>query len=123
MLYDVQVLSKMGCLLQIFTGTPIDKEYLDIEIYASFKKIFPNPLNWLLDYLLRMDTIYIFEQDIPILENKAYISNPPFLPEDSSIAQARQWVKQFYLESETSQGEKAEDSDYSATKRVDLGKT
>lgn len=121
--YDVQVLSKMGCLLQIFTGTPIDKEYLDIEIYASFKKIFPNPLNWLLDYLLRMDTIYIFEQDIPILENKAYISNPPFLPEDSSIAQARQWIKQFYLESETSQGEKAEYSDYSATKRVDLGET
>ena len=46
--------------------------------------------------MLKKDTITTFEQDIPILENKIYLSQPLLVKEDGPIAQCRRWVRQFY---------------------------
>ncbi|MGK7953412.1 MAG: Rieske 2Fe-2S domain-containing protein [Xenococcaceae cyanobacterium] len=83
-------------LLQIFTGTPIDSDRLDIQIFFSVKKVLPNPLNHIVAAMLKKDTAMTFEQDIPILENKIYQSHPLLLEEDGPIGQCRQWANQFY---------------------------
>lgn len=98
--YDVSFYRTKGrfdlSLLQIFTGTPIDHDYLDIQIFISVKKALPIPLNQILAAMLKKDTAITFEQDIPILENKIYQSNPLLLKEDGPIGQCRRWVNQFY---------------------------
>lgn len=98
--YDVSFYRTKGAfelsLLQIFTGTPIDSEHLDIQIFFSVKKVLPSPLNQLLAVMLKKDTITTFEQDIPILENKVYPSHPLLLEEDGPIGQCRRWARQFY---------------------------
>ncbi len=98
--YDVSFYSTKGKfdlgLLQIFTGTPIDQNYLDIQIFLSVKKALPIPLNRLLAAMLTRDTVNTFEQDIPILENKIYQSRPLLVKEDVPIMQCRRWVRQFY---------------------------
>ena len=83
-------------LLQIFTGTPIDSDRLDIQIFFSVKKVLPNPLNQIVATMLKRDTAITFEQDIPILENKIYQSHPLLLEEDGPIGQCRRWANQFY---------------------------
>ena len=98
--YDVSFYRTKGKfdlgLLQIFTGTPIDQEYLDIQIFLTVKKVLPKPLNQILAAMLQRDTVITFEQDIPILENKIYQSNPLLLKEDGPIGQCRRWANQFY---------------------------
>ncbi len=98
--YDVSFYRTKGKfnleLLQVFTGTPIDQNYLDIQIFLSVKKALPAPLNQLLAMMLKKDTITTFEQDIPILENKIYLSQPLLVKEDGPIAQCRRWLRQFY---------------------------
>ena len=98
--YDVSLYRTKGRfnleLLQIFTGTPIDRQYLDIQIFLSVKKVLPMPFNRLLTAMFVKDTVDTFQQDIPILENKVYQSNPLLLKEDGPIAQSRRWVRQFY---------------------------
>ncbi len=83
-------------LLQIFTGTPIDNNYLDIQIFFSVKKVLPRPFNRIVAAMLKKDTAMTFEQDIPILENKIYQSYPLLLQEDGPIGQCRRWANQFY---------------------------
>ena len=83
-------------LLQIFTGTPIDNNHLDIQIFFSVKKVLPEPLNQIIATMLKRDTAMTFEQDIPILENKIYQSQPLLLAEDGPIGQCRRWANQFY---------------------------
>ncbi|MDJ0679909.1 MAG: Rieske 2Fe-2S domain-containing protein [Xenococcaceae cyanobacterium MO_167.B52] len=98
--YDVSFYRTKGTLelslLQIFTGTPIDNNRLEIQIFFSVKKALPSPLNQLLALMLRKDTVTTFEQDIPILENKIYPSHPLLLEEDGPIGQCRRWASQFY---------------------------
>jgi phenylpropionate dioxygenase-like ring-hydroxylating dioxygenase large terminal subunit len=83
-------------LLQIFTGTPIDQDYLDIQIFISVKRSLPPPLNLILEAIAKKDTAMTFDQDIPILENKIYLIHPPLYEEDGPIMQARRWASQFY---------------------------
>jgi phenylpropionate dioxygenase-like ring-hydroxylating dioxygenase large terminal subunit len=83
-------------LLQIFTGTPIDQDYLDIQIFISVKRSLPSPLNLILEAIAKRDTAMTFEQDIPILENKIYLTHPPLYEGDGPIAQTRRWASQFY---------------------------
>ncbi|NJL83293.1 MAG: Rieske 2Fe-2S domain-containing protein [Chloroflexaceae bacterium] len=93
--YWTQGKIKLG-LLQIFTGTPIDHNCLEIQIFLSVKKSLPGPLNTVLAALLKKDTLAAFEQDIPILEHKIYCNNPILYKEDGPIMQCRQWASQFY---------------------------
>jgi len=83
-------------MLNIFTGTPIDKDYLDIQVFLSIKKFLPPPLNWIPEAIAKKDVAMIFNQDIPILENKVYLTHPPLYEEDGPIMQARRWASQFY---------------------------
>ena len=83
-------------LLQIFTGTPIDSDRLDIQIFFSVKKVLPKPFNRIVAAMLKNDTAMTFEQDIPILENKIYQAHPLLLEEDGPIGQCRRWANQFY---------------------------
>ena len=76
-------------LLQIFTGTPIDGDRLDIQVFYSVKKVLPTPLNQIVAAMMRKDTETTFQQDIPILENKIYKSQPLLLEEDGPIGQSR----------------------------------
>ena len=98
--YDVSYYYTKGKLelglLQIFTGTPIDDNYLDIQIFLSIKKALPAPLNRILAAMLKKDTIATFQQDIPILEHKIYQTRPLLVNEDGPIGQSRRWVSQFY---------------------------
>ncbi len=88
---------KLG-LLTIFTGTPIDNEYLDIAIFYSVKKVLPFPLNLILNKMLKQDVLETFEQDVSILENKKDIHNPPLYQDDGPVRQSRSWASQFYSE-------------------------
>ncbi|ELS05523.1 ring-hydroxylating dioxygenase, large terminal subunit [Xenococcus sp. PCC 7305] len=93
--YWTQGKFKLG-LLQIFTGTPIDGDRLDIQVFFSVKKVLPAPLNQIVAAMMRKDTETTFEQDMPILENKIYKSHPLLLEEDGPIGQCRRWASQFY---------------------------
>ncbi len=88
---------KLG-LLTIFTGTPIDTEYLDISIFYSVKKVLPFPLSLILNRMLKQDVLETFEQDVNILENKTDINNPVLYKEDGPLLQSRHWASQFYSE-------------------------
>ncbi|MGB3508650.1 MAG: Rieske 2Fe-2S domain-containing protein [Microcoleaceae cyanobacterium] len=94
---------KLG-LLTIFTGTPIDGEYLDIQIFYSVKKVLPFPLSLILNKMLKQDVLETFEQDISILENKTNINNPPLYEEDGPVRQSRRWANQFYSENSVISG-------------------
>ncbi|MDJ0531412.1 MAG: Rieske 2Fe-2S domain-containing protein [Xenococcaceae cyanobacterium MO_207.B15] len=83
-------------LLQIFTGTPIDRDHLDIQVFFSVKKVLPPPFNQIIAKMLKRDTKLTFDQDIPILENKIYQSHPLLVEEDGPIGQCRRWANQFY---------------------------
>ncbi|MEM1369045.1 MAG: Rieske 2Fe-2S domain-containing protein [Cyanobacteria bacterium P01_H01_bin.15] len=82
-------------MMTIFTGTPIDPDTLDIEIYYSVKKAL-GPFNGLFAHLLKSDVAETFEQDIPILENKTNLPRPIFFEEDGPIRQSLRWAEQFY---------------------------
>lgn len=101
--YDVSYYWTFGSIklgmINIFTGTPIDHEYLDIQIFYSVKKSLITPFNWFLTNMVKQDIINTFEQDLPILENKILIENPPLYKEDGPLKQCRQWLKQFHAES------------------------
>ena len=98
--YDISYYQTKGKVqlqfLTIFTGTPLDQDYLDIEIYYSVKKVLPPPLNLILDGLVKQDVIATFEQDLPILENKTDLTNPLLYEGDGPLKKCWQWMPQFY---------------------------
>ncbi|MGL5080590.1 MAG: Rieske 2Fe-2S domain-containing protein [Microcoleaceae cyanobacterium] len=83
-------------LLTIFTGTPIDEDHLDIEIFFSVKKLLPQPLGWVLTALLKRDVANTFEQDLPILEHRQDLHHPILFEEDGPIRSSLRWANQFY---------------------------
>lgn len=80
----------------LFTVTPIDAEYIEMQSFLSMKKV-SNPLatKFLLRKALQEGT-KVIDQDVPIWENKAYLSNPLLSEEDGPIARYRLWASQFY---------------------------
>lgn len=82
----------------VWSITPIDKEYLDIRLFISIKKLFNKPVTSILSAFLGSDGIKTQEEDFPILENKIYC-NPYILGQsDELIMEYRQWMRQFYSE-------------------------
>jgi nitrite reductase/ring-hydroxylating ferredoxin subunit len=88
--------------------TPIDEDRITLHLAASVKAIEPAKIHLLLailpgtllTYLVRRLTFTGFindvEQDIPIWENKKYLSPPALAEGDGPIGMYRQWAKQFY---------------------------
>ncbi|KAB8335313.1 Rieske 2Fe-2S domain-containing protein [Scytonema tolypothrichoides VB-61278] len=97
--YSIQTKMNLNLgLLTIFTGTPIDEEYLDIHIFFSVKKVLPQPFMQVLIAMARQDVARTFEQDIPILEHKVSLSHPLIYEGDGPLQQCWRWVSQFYSE-------------------------
>ncbi|MGF1494504.1 MAG: Rieske 2Fe-2S domain-containing protein [Microcoleaceae cyanobacterium] len=98
--YDVSYYWTQGKIklemLTIFTGTPIDEEHLDIEIFFSVKKLLPWPLSLILTRMLKQDVAATFEQDLPILENRTTLKHPILFEEDGPIKSSWRWSSQFY---------------------------
>ncbi len=100
--YDVSFYWTQGFiqfgLLTIFTGTPIDEDYLDVEIFFSVKKVLPPPLNRVLAAFTMQDVAITFEQDVEILENQTLLSRPLLFEEDGPLKPCLRWVSQFYTQ-------------------------
>ncbi len=80
----------------MFTMTPIDGEYIEFTGFSMMKKVINGIVTkFLLDKQLKEAKITI-NQDIPIWENKAYLSHPLLCDGDGPIAQYRRWASQFY---------------------------
>ncbi len=84
--------------LLIFMLTPIDREYLDVHILYSIRKFSNNLVTRTICKRTLADTIALIEQDIPIMENKLYRSDPLLCEGDGPIMQCRHWARQFYSE-------------------------
>lgn len=90
--------------------TPIDQERIRLNLATSVKRIEPGRVpSWftaiprtLLTYAVRRFTFVGFindvRQDIPIWQNKKYVSPPALAEGDGPIGMYRQWAKQFYAE-------------------------
>jgi nitrite reductase/ring-hydroxylating ferredoxin subunit len=88
---------KLNTIL-IFMLTPIDREYLDVHILYSIRKFSNGALTRAICKQTLADTIKLIEQDIPIMENKLYRSDPLLCEGDGPIMQCRRWSRQFYSE-------------------------
>ncbi|WP_413165043.1 Rieske 2Fe-2S domain-containing protein [Capilliphycus salinus ALCB114379] len=98
--YDVSYYWTKGLiqfgLFTIFTGTPIDEDYLDIQIFSCVKKVLPPPLNSLLAAFVKQDVEMTFKQDIDILEHRISPTHPILFEEDGPIKPSVRWASQFY---------------------------
>ena len=81
----------------IFLLTPIDREYLEIDLVFTMKKLANKQLTSLLiaPWLMR-EIGKNLEQDILIWENKIFRTHPLLCDGDGPILQYRRWAKQFY---------------------------
>lgn len=81
----------------IFLLTPIDREYLEIDLVFTMKKLVNKQLTSLLiaPWLMR-EIGKNLEQDILIWENKIFRTHPLLCDGDGPILQYRRWAKQFY---------------------------
>lgn len=85
----------------MFLLTPIDEEYLDVNLVFSVKKIFNTPITKILAAIYSKEAVRSLEQDIPILENKAYIKNPLLCQNEGALAEYRHWANQFFFDKTT----------------------
>ena len=81
----------------VFLLTPIDREYLEVDLVFTMKKLVNKPLTHLFiaPWLMRGIGKNL-EQDIPIWENKIFQTHPLLCDGDGPISQYRRWAKQFY---------------------------
>ena len=85
----------------MFLLTPIDEEYLDVNLVFSVKKIFNTPITKILAAIYSKEAVRSLEQDIPILENKAYLKNPLLCQNEGALAEYRHWANQFFFDKTT----------------------
>ena len=101
----------IGARLRLWVlPTPIDEERITLNLATSAKYLEPGRihplLSWipkkLLTEIVRRLTFAGFlndvKQDIPIWQNKQYVSPPALAEGDGPIGPYRQWAKQFYSE-------------------------
>ncbi len=82
--------------LTLFMLTPIDGEFLDVHVLVSTKKVFNKIVTYILRSKSMAEVSYNLQQDIPIWENKVYLSQPLLSEADGPIMQYRRWAQQFY---------------------------
>lgn len=81
----------------IFLLTPIDENYLEVDLVFTMKNIFHEQLTRFLiaPWLIR-EVGRNLEEDIPIWENKIFRSDPLLCNGDGPIAQYRHWARRFF---------------------------
>ena len=81
----------------VFLLTPIDREYVEVDLVFTMKKLVNKQLTHLViaPWLMRGISKNL-EQDIPIWENKIFQTHPLLCDGDGPISQYRHWAKQFF---------------------------
>lgn len=83
-------------MLTYITQTPVDDEYTDITICFSMRALDDEVLTSSVAELNAKTTNLQFAQDIPIWENKVYLTKPILTQVDGPIAAYRRWYSRFY---------------------------
>jgi phenylpropionate dioxygenase-like ring-hydroxylating dioxygenase large terminal subunit len=84
--------------LLVSSATTIDDEYVDMRFSFTVKKLPGKEATSTVGAAFIREIERQLSQDIPIWENKAYISPPLLVDGDGPIGLYRKWVKQFYSE-------------------------
>jgi len=85
--------------LLVSSVTAIDEEYVDVRFSFMVKKLAHGDVTTTVGKAFVAEIERQFEQDIPIWENKAYLSPPLLVNGDGPIGLFRRWSRQFYSES------------------------
>jgi nitrite reductase/ring-hydroxylating ferredoxin subunit len=83
-------------MLTYITQTPVDDEYTDITICFSMRALDDAVLTNSVAELNAKITNEQFTQDIPIWENKIYLTKPILTQVDGPITAYRRWYTRFY---------------------------
>jgi nitrite reductase/ring-hydroxylating ferredoxin subunit len=83
-------------MIGLLTPTPIDEEYVDVSLWILFKKTRNPLLDFVTSLVVPRDIRADFANDIPIWENKAYLTKPLLCGGDGPIMKIRRWAEQFY---------------------------
>ena len=82
-------------VLRVF-NTPVDNDYCETRILASIKQIINQPITKALIPFIIHSTKISYEEDLPILENRARYHAPLLSYGDGPIVKFRRWARQFY---------------------------
>jgi 3-ketosteroid 9alpha-monooxygenase subunit A len=85
-----------GTKTYLTTYTPIDDEFVDVNFSFMTPRSTPDDPAGERSVRSAQATGLLFEQDIPIWENKTYRHKPLFCDGDGVLSQFRVWVRQFY---------------------------
>jgi len=81
----------------VFLLTPIDCEYVEVDLVFTMKKLVNKQLtSFLIAPWLMRGIAKNLAQDIPIWEHKIFQTHPLLCDGDGSISQYRRWARQFY---------------------------
>lgn len=83
-------------MLTYITQTPVDEEHTEITICFSMRALDDETLTNSIADLNAKTTNQQFTQDIPIWENKRYLTKPILTQVDGPIAAYRRWYNRFY---------------------------
>jgi hypothetical protein len=81
-------------LCMITGNTPIEEDRVDVRV-AFVLPASVEPAGTELADLVAAGQAALFDEDLPIWENKAYIERPALVPEDGPIMAFRRWAAQF----------------------------
>jgi phenylpropionate dioxygenase-like ring-hydroxylating dioxygenase large terminal subunit len=81
--------------------TPIDDDYVDVRFSFMVRKAVDKDVTSTVGKAFMAEIERQLGQDIPIWENKIYVSPPLVVDGDGPIGVFRRWVKQFYSEPKT----------------------
>jgi nitrite reductase/ring-hydroxylating ferredoxin subunit len=87
--------------LLVASQTPIDDDYIDVRFSFSVKKLATGDVTSTVGAAFIREIERQLAQDIPIWENKIYVTPPLVVDNDGPIGVFRRWTKQFYSEPES----------------------
>jgi phenylpropionate dioxygenase-like ring-hydroxylating dioxygenase large terminal subunit len=83
-------------LIAVLTPTPIDDEYININLSILFKRSRLRLRDVSMEHLMMPIIKTEFARDIPVWENKVYHERPSLCADDGPIMKLRRWAHQFY---------------------------
>jgi hypothetical protein len=90
--------------LTVTSVTPVDGEHVDVRFSFSVKRLGDADTTRGVGAALITDIEKQMSEDIPIWENKAFLSKPTLCDGDGPIALFRRWAQQFYSDGASSGG-------------------
>lgn len=82
--------------IQQLMYTPIDEEHVHVRFTTWIKKLPSEKTTKIALEAMNAETKRLFEQDIPIWENKIYRDKPQFSEGEAQYMTFRKWARQFY---------------------------